>query len=75
MSECTHDGDHWWHHDEQRSYCCACQQACDPSPVKPAPEGSRRYGMRQEGPIFGFHTDYSGYQIDGGHWHCGADQT
>ena len=75
MSECTHEGDHWWNHDEKKSYCCACRQPCGPRPVTPPPEGSRGSGMRREGPTFGFHTDHSGYQVDGGYWHCGADQT
>ena len=78
MTECTHpDGhgpDFYWVHDEKKEYCCRCRQHVPPPPVVPK-TGFRSYGMRREGPTFGFHTDYSGYQVDGGYKNCGADQT
>lgn len=72
MSECTHEGDRFWHHDEKRSYCCACRQPCGPRPIIPSEGGILG---PTETTVFGVHWDHFGYQVDGGYHNCGADQT
>jgi hypothetical protein len=74
MSDCEHGPDYYWVNDEKKSYCCRCRQPAS-SARKPTSRPFVGRGLRQETPTFGFHADHSGYQVDGGYWHCGADQT
>ena len=74
MSECEHGPDYYWVHDEKREYCCHCRQPAS-SARKSTSQPFVGRGLRSEGPTFGRHWDYSGYEVKGGYRASGADQT
>ena len=70
--DCRHDGDRWWDHAEERSYCCMCRKPV-PRVVPKKKEWVNGGRIRAVQPFFGEHYDHYGYPCAPGR--TGGDQT
>jgi hypothetical protein len=55
--------------------CLDCGERIPKGHYRKLWESSGLKNRGRTGNTFGFHTDHSGYQVDGGYENCGADQT
>ena len=80
MTDCSHTGDVTLKYD---GFVLTCSDCGSPIPKghyrNLRDEQEKRTGFRVRSPkpgnvSGGCHWDYSGYEVDGGFWNCGADQ-
>ena len=82
MSECRHTGQTTLDIDlfcsTSKRVVLTCLECGDLVPKGHHRKMWEESGLKTTAPTgntFGFHTDHSGYQVDGGYHNCGADQT